>query len=89
MLSAVTDQGWWDWLPNNTRSFFKPLVNMTNPIGNYFFDQFQNNLNRQLSNFSSDENMGLFSLIPKSLRNATSGIASALAKPITAVGDLL
>ena len=87
MADALTDEKTFDFLPNKTKAFLRPLFNFTNPLGNQLFDKWQEKLSRQLRNFSGDDVGFLFKMLPKKFREATASIASALADPLNSLGD--
>lgn len=34
IAGALTDQGWWDFIPQQTRDLLRPVNNFVNPFGN-------------------------------------------------------
>ena len=86
MASALTDQGWWDWVPQDLRQTFRPIVNFTNPLGNQLYDTIQRDLNQKLKNLGGND-VGLLSIIPQNIRQGASGIAQALADPLDLLAD--
>lgn len=89
IAEALSSEGWWDFLPNKTRQFLKPILNFTNPIGNQLYDKWQARLKDNLENFDSDNVKGLMKLIPKKIREATADLAKAMANPLNDIGDRL
>lgn len=78
MMSAV---------PVEQRGLFKLLANLTQPLVNQIYDKAQSKFINNLKNFGSDNVTGLMALIPKNIRQATSGIANALADPLDKLAD--
>lgn len=78
MMSAV---------PVEQRGLFKLLANLTQPLVNQIYDKAQSKFINNLKNFGSDNVTGLMALIPKGIRQATSGIANALADPLDKLAD--
>jgi hypothetical protein len=74
-------------LLNNTD--LSPLLIGAKEVGNKLFDRWQDNLRQNLMNFGSDDVKGLFKLIPKGIRKATSGITASLADDIQNLGDAI
>jgi len=49
-----------------TRFILKPIVGLTNPLGNYLFNLTKDAVYNNMKNFSGDA--GIFNLIPKDIR---------------------
>lgn len=79
----------WKFIPEKNRKLIRFFANLTNPLANRIFDKMQAKFISDLKNFGGDNVGLLMKLIPKDIRQLTSGVASALADPIDQLVDQL
>jgi hypothetical protein len=72
-------------IPASDDWWVRPILNLTNPLGNYLFDTVQSSFYNDLKNFSGDA--GIFNVIPQDIRTLTGGFVSAVADPLNTMAN--